>query len=61
MIERGHLKVNNIQTIILDEAIKMLDMGFEESISDIYNKLLKVLNIKIIFKFVFFLPLLKIG
>ena len=39
MIERGHLKVNNIQTIILDEADKMLDMGFEESITDIYNKI----------------------
>ena len=39
MIERSHLKVNNIQTIILDEADKMLDMGFEESITDIYNKI----------------------
>ena len=41
MIERGHLKVNNIQTIILDEADKMLDMGFEESITDIYNKIIE--------------------
>ena len=35
------VKVNNIQTIILDEADKMLDMGFEESITDIYNKIIE--------------------
>ena len=40
MIERGHLKVDKIQTLILDEADKMLDMGFEESITDIYNKII---------------------
>ena len=39
MIERGHLKVDLIQTLILDEADKMLDMGFEESITDIYQKI----------------------
>ena len=39
MIERGHLKVDKIKTIILDEADKMLDMGFEESITDIYKKI----------------------
>ena len=39
MIERGHLKVDKINTIILDEADKMLDMGFEESITDIYKKI----------------------
>ena len=39
MIERGHLKVDLIQTLILDEADKMLDMGFEESITDIYKKI----------------------
>ena len=39
MIERNYLKVDNINTIILDEADKMLDMGFEESITDIYNKI----------------------
>ena len=39
MIERGHLKVDLIQTLILDEADRMLDMGFEESITDIYNKI----------------------
>jgi len=39
MIERGHLKVDKIQTLILDEADKMLDMGFEESITDIYQKI----------------------
>ena len=42
MIERGHLKVDKINTIILDEADKMLDMGFEESITDIYNKITDV-------------------
>ena len=35
------VKVNNIQTIILDEADKMLDMEFEESITDIYNKIIE--------------------
>jgi len=39
MIERGNLKVDKINTIILDEADKMLDMGFEESIIDIYKKI----------------------
>ena len=39
MIERKHLKVDKIKTLILDEADKMLDMGFEESITDIYNKI----------------------
>ena len=39
MIERGHLKIDKIQTLILDEADKMLDMGFEESITDIYQKI----------------------
>ena len=29
MIERRHLKVDEIQTLILDEASKMLDMGFD--------------------------------
>ena len=38
MIERGHLKVSNIKIVILDEADKMLSMGFEEQIEDIFNK-----------------------
>ena len=42
MIERGHLKVDKINTIILDEADKMLDMGFEESITDIYKKITEI-------------------
>ena len=46
MIERGHLKVDLIQTLILDEADKMLDMGFEESITDIYNKIINNLKEK---------------
>ena len=40
MIERGHLKVDKINTIVLDEADRMLDMGFEESITDIYKKII---------------------
>ena len=39
MIERNQLKVDKINIIILDEADRMLDMGFEESITDIYNKI----------------------
>ena len=39
MIERNHLKVDKINIIILDEADRMLDMGFEENITDIYNKI----------------------
>ena len=46
MIERGHLKVDKIQTLILDEADKMLDMGFEESITDIYQKIASANNNK---------------
>ncbi|MBO6243753.1 MAG: DEAD/DEAH box helicase, partial [Clostridia bacterium] len=46
MIERGHLKVDLIQTLILDEADRMLDMGFEESITDIYNKIINNVNEK---------------
>ena len=42
MIERGHLKVDKINTIILDEADKMLDKGFEESITDIYKKITEI-------------------
>ena len=42
MIERNYLKVDNINTIILDEADRMLDMGFEESITDIYNKIVSI-------------------
>ena len=42
MIERGHLKVDKINKIILDEADKMLDMGFEESITDIYKKITEI-------------------
>lgn len=39
MIEIGHLKVDTINTIILDVSDKILDMGFEESIIDIYIKI----------------------
>ena len=46
MIERGHLKIDKIQSLILDEADKMLDMGFEESITDIYQKIVSNNNEK---------------
>ena len=38
MIERKHLKVDKIKAIVLDEADKMLSMGFEEQIEEIFNK-----------------------
>ena len=67
MIERGHLKVDKIKTLILDEADKMLDMGFEESITDIYNKIItnnnKDVNLKEkkICKFYYLVQPLKTG
>lgn len=39
MIEIGHLNVDKIYTIKLDVSDKILDMGFEESIFDIYIKI----------------------
>jgi superfamily II DNA/RNA helicase len=39
MIERGNLKLNTIQTVVLDEADKMLTMGFQEQIEDIFKKI----------------------
>ena len=39
MIERGHLKLEKIRSVVLDEADKMLSMGFEEQIEDIFNKI----------------------
>ena len=39
MIERGHLKLEKIKSVVLDEADKMLSMGFEEQIEDIFGKI----------------------
>lgn len=39
MIERGQLILKDIRTVVLDEADKMLSMGFEEQIVDIFNKI----------------------
>ena len=39
MIEIDHLKADKINTIILDVSDKILDIGFEESIIDIYIKI----------------------
>lgn len=39
IIEIGHLNVDKINTIILDVSDKILDIGFEESIIDIYIKI----------------------
>lgn len=35
LIERGNLKTNSITTVVLDEADRMLDMGFIEPIKEI--------------------------
>ncbi len=39
MIERGSLDLSRIETVILDEADRMLDMGFIEDIQYILNQL----------------------
>jgi superfamily II DNA/RNA helicase len=39
MIERKELTLKNIDTVVLDEADKMLSMGFQENIEDIFNKI----------------------
>ena len=44
MIERGDLKLNNIRSGVLDEADKMLEMGFQESIIQIFDKIYEVRN-----------------
>ncbi len=36
-MSRGTLKLNNVSTIVLDEADEMLDMGFREDIEKILN------------------------
>lgn len=39
MIERGEMLLKNIRTVVLDEADKMLSMGFQESIEAIFDKI----------------------
>jgi ATP-dependent RNA helicase DDX21 len=41
MIERGELQLKNLKTVVLDEADKMLSMGFEEQIQEIFDKIYK--------------------
>ena len=41
MIERGELSLKNLKTVVLDEADKMLSMGFEEQIQEIFDKIYK--------------------
>ena len=38
-LEKGTLQVRDVNTLVLDEADRMLDMGFVESIADIINQL----------------------
>jgi ATP-dependent RNA helicase DDX21 len=42
MCERGNLKLDKIKTVVLDEADKMLTMGFQEQIEDIFKKIYDV-------------------
>lgn len=46
MIERGNLITDDISTVVLDEADKMLSMGFEEQIEDIFTHIRKNKNHK---------------
>lgn len=39
MIERGQLALDNIRTVVLDEADQMLTMGFQEQIEEIFKKI----------------------
>lgn len=41
MINRRELKLGNMRIGVLDEADKMLDMGFEKDITDIYDMIYK--------------------
>ncbi|MCP4437978.1 MAG: DEAD/DEAH box helicase [Aureispira sp.] len=39
LISQGHLKVNRVETLVLDEADHMLDLGFIKDINDLIRKL----------------------
>ena len=41
LLAKGALDASGIQTLVLDEADRMLDMGFEEAITDIVGRLSK--------------------
>lgn len=41
LISQGHLKVHRVETLILDEADHMLDLGFIQDIRDLNSKLPK--------------------
>ena len=37
-LRKGNLKLNRLQTLVLDEADRMLDMGFSEAIADVISQ-----------------------
>lgn len=37
-LRKGHLKLQDVQTLVLDEADRMLDMGFQESVDKIVEQ-----------------------
>lgn len=39
MVSQGYLKLDKIETLILDEADHMLDLGFSKDIDDLVNKI----------------------
>ncbi|MDZ7542748.1 DEAD/DEAH box helicase, partial [Clostridium perfringens] len=43
-IERGNLNIDNIEFVVIDEADKMLNMGFIDQISEVLSKLPKSKN-----------------
>lgn len=46
-IERGNINIEDIEYVIIDEADKMLNMGFVDQISSILNKLTNIKNISL--------------
>lgn len=46
-IERGNINIEDIEYVIIDEADKMLNMGFIDQISSILNKLPNIKNISL--------------
>ena len=41
-MNKNLIDLHMVEHLILDEADRMLDMGFEESITDIYKKIVKI-------------------